>query len=92
MHLKRTQIEYVARLFVETLKNDKRVTFHGNEEEIKNRVIMMIQANIDEERKLDDTAEKLLVQHRRSMTMEIDENKAFAMIKKQLAKEKGFIL
>lgn len=59
---------------------------------VSNRIISVLSENMDMERRLDDEAHKLLEKNRKMMGMDIDEQKAFFMIKKQLAKQKGFVL
>lgn len=48
--------------------------------------------NMDDERALIDEAHKLLDKNRKTFGMDIDEQKALIMIKKQLAKQKNFVL
>lgn len=48
--------------------------------------------NFDEEFKLNDEAKRLLEKNKAKIGMNIDEEKAFSLIKKQLAKEKNFVL
>ena len=48
--------------------------------------------NFEEEEKINTMARKLLDQNKAKLGLTIDEEKAFNMIKKQLAKEKNFVL
>lgn len=56
------------------------------------RIALLLTQNMEMERSLDAEAQKLLDSHRKQMGMGFDEQKAFMMIKKQLAKQKGFVL
>jgi hypothetical protein len=47
---------------------------------------------MDEERAIEDEAHRLLEKNRRAFAGDIDEQKAFQLIKKQIAKQKGFTL
>jgi hypothetical protein len=48
--------------------------------------------NMEQERAIEDEAHKLLDKSRKMMGGEIDEQKAFMLIKKQLAKQRNFVL
>lgn len=55
-------------------------------------VIAVFEKNFEEERRLHDDARKLLDQNKGKVGLNIDEEKALSMIKKQLAKERNFVL
>lgn len=61
-------------------------------EAVTARISSIISANMDAEHALDDEAHKLLDKNRKTMGCDIDEQKAFTMIKKQLAKRGNFVL
>ncbi len=56
------------------------------------RISSILNANMEAERELEDEAHKLLDKNRKLMGAEIDEQKAFMLIKRQLAKQKNFVL
>lgn len=51
-----------------------------------------INQNIEDERRLEDDALKLLKQHRAASGAELDQERALQMIKKKLADERKFVL
>lgn len=64
----------------------------ASEDAVFGRVFALISANMEAERLIDEEAHKLLDKNRRMVGGDIDEQKAFAMIKKQLAKQRNFVL
>ena len=56
------------------------------------RIIDLITQNFEEEDRLQADALKLFEQNKRKIGLNIDENRALQMIKKQLAKERNFVL
>lgn len=93
MKLKDTQIEKVAHLILSRLKERQLVELRVSESKIIEAIVKVFHANQSAEMKIDDEARKMLEAARSKMgSVEIDERKMFLMIKKQLAKDKKFVL
>jgi len=73
------------------LQSKNLAAFQKSGEEIASLISGIFHQNFDEEFKLNDEAKRLLEKNKAKI-VNIDEEKAFSMIKKQLAKEKGFVL
>lgn len=88
--LRKVHIEKISRAIAFQFASMKELV--ATEDVVRGRIVALLTANMDAERMLDDEAHKLLDKNRRATGDDIDEQKAFAMIKKQLAKQKNFIL
>lgn len=64
----------------------------SGESTVHARIENLLTKNMEEERAIEDEAHKLLDRNRKAMGGDVDEQKAFFLIKKQLAKQKNFIL
>ena len=92
MQLKFSQLEPLARHIVKSLKDKKLALFSQSDEILAGLIGTIFKNNFEQEQKLNDEAQKLLDINKKKIGQNIDEEKAFSMIKKQLAKEKNFIL
>lgn len=90
MSLRRVHIEKIAHTVAAYLASLKHLK--ASEEAVAGRIVSLLTENMDAERALDMEAHKLMDKNRKLMGTDIDESRAFAMIKKQLAKQKGFAL
>ena len=90
MSLRKMHIERIAKQVVELLLSKHLLI--ESEEAVEGRVAAILSNNMETEREIDLAAHKLLDANRRAIGDAIDEQKAFTMIKKELAKKKGFIL
>ncbi len=88
--LRKVHVEKIAHAITASLAAEHHLK--AAEEAVAGRIISLIGENMDAERALDDEAHKLLDKNRKMIGGDIDESRAFAMIKKQLAKQKGFTL
>src|SRR3989338_5808935 len=88
MQLKFSQLEPLARHIVKSLKDKKLALFSQSDEILAGLVSTIFKNNFEQEQKLNDEAQKLLDLNKKKIGQNIDEEKAFSMIKKQLAKEK----
>ena len=82
MYLRGNQFEALARFILREIG--------GSEKQIA-VILQILEENQQEENQLLDDSQKLLDQHKRKLGEQIDEEKALGMIKKQLAKERGFV-
>ena len=92
MQLKHSQIDSLAKHIIKDLKDKKLASFQKSDEDLADLVVEAFRGNFDEEQKLNNDAQKLLDQNKKKIGQNIDEERAFAMIKKQLAKERNFVL
>lgn len=82
MYLRPSQFESLARTILrEVGGGEKRISL----------IVQILEQNQIEENKLLDDAQKLLDQNKKKLGVQIDEEMALGMIKKQLAKERGFV-
>lgn len=82
MYLRSSQFESLARFILREI---------GGAEKMTGLIVQILEENQQEENSLLDEARKLLDQNKRKLGVQIDEEKALGMIKKQLAKERGFV-
>lgn len=82
MYLRGSQFEALARFVLREI---------GGPEKMAGLIVQILEENQQEENRLLDEAQKLLDQNKRKLGIQIDEEKALGMIKKQLAKERGFV-
>lgn len=82
MYLRSSQFEALARFILREIEGS---------EKLAGLIVSILEENQQEENRLLDEAQKLLDQNKRKLGIQIDEEKALGMIKKQLAKERGFV-
>ncbi len=92
MNLRYRDFAYLARFVIGFLHKKEGVDFHGKEEVLAQSIVQVLEKNFEEEEQISEQARKLLEANRAKVGMNIDEDKALSMIRKQLAKEKGFVL
>ncbi|MBI2066773.1 MAG: DUF507 family protein [Deltaproteobacteria bacterium] len=92
MHLKKEEIARLAHQIGENLKKSG-VVFKVEERRIVEKVETVIQKNVDDEHRIEDEVKKLMEQYRAQIaTGSVDPQKVYMMIKKQVAKDRKFIL
>ncbi|MBI2082395.1 MAG: DUF507 family protein [Deltaproteobacteria bacterium] len=92
MHLKKEQITKLARAVTAALKKSG-CSLKADEARISERIESVIQKNIDEEMMIEQEVKKLMEKFRDQMASgSVDPQRAYQMIKKQVAKERNFIL
>lgn len=92
MYIKASQFSALARYIVRQLQKNNWVTVKSGEESLTAAVAAVFQKNQEEENKLHDDARALLEKNKQQLGLQIDEEKALGMIKKQLAKQRNFVL
>lgn len=93
MKLKREEIAKLAGLILTHLKSKSLIKPRVPEEEIRARIEAVILKNLDEEVAIEEEVKRLMEQYRDQIASgSIDPQKAYMMIKKQVAKDKKFIL
>lgn len=91
MYLRPSQFPQLAKYIFQTLQKGGLVHF-SSEEESLGAIVSVFQKNLEEENRLNDEARRLLETNKKKLGLQIDEEKALSMIKKQLAKERNFTL
>ena len=93
MKIDQKQIHYLCEKVLHELKAQNLVTFKAQEEAVLKRMIAEFEKNLRDEEILEAEAKKLLTQYQREANAEgLNQAKLFMMLKKELAKKKGFIL
>ncbi len=93
MLLRDRHIKKIAELVLKNLKDKKLITLRVKEGAILEGIEKVIHDDLMAEVKLDQEARKLLDNYRGQIQSgQLDEQKAFVMIKKQLAKDKKMVL
>ena len=85
-------IEFLASSLVHQIKEQRIADIKKEHPLLVKRIIDLITQNFEEEDRLQADALKLFEQNKRKIGLNIDENRALQMIKKQLAKERNFVL
>ena len=93
MRLKKEQVDKISHLVVKALQGKKLATFKVSEGKILTKIFEIIAKNLEEENKIDEQVRKLMEQYQSQIASgQLDRQKVFQMIKKQLVKEKNFII
>lgn len=92
MKLKQEQIEKACRLILEHLKEKKLIILKAPELQVYQKLVHTFTHNIQQEEAIDQEAKKILETTLEQSSQELDRQKLFLMIKRKLAKDKGFIL
>ncbi len=93
MRLKKEQIQKLAHLVFNVLRNPKIATFKTHEDKILSRIGEIITANLVEEDRLEEEVRRLMQQYEHQIASgQLDRQKVFQMIKKQLVKEKNIVI
>lgn len=93
MRMKKEEIDRLARLIVANLKDRKVAAFKAPEERLVSRVVSVFTKNLEEETAIEEEVRKLMDRYRAQIgSGEIDPQKVYQMIKRQVAKERKFIL
>ncbi|MBI4041640.1 MAG: DUF507 family protein [Deltaproteobacteria bacterium] len=92
MKIKQDQVEKVCQFLVQALQEKKLIKFKASEREVFETLVKAFIANLAEEEEIDLKAKEVLEQTMENTPENIDRQKMFLMIKRKLAKERGFIL
>ena len=93
MKLRREEIAKLAGLILKNLKDKSLITLLVSENEIFAKIESVIQKNLEQEVAIEDEVKKIMEQYRSQIASgSIDPQKAYMMIKKQVAKDRKFIL
>ena len=93
MRLKSDEIERICRKVLMNWKSQRLITPKTSEDKILKRMVDVFTQNLMAEDKLNAEADQILAKlETQARGQEIDRHKMLMMIRKQLAKEKGFVL
>lgn len=93
MRLKKEHIERIAGLILNGLKKKNLIKPRVGEQKILEKINAVITEDLSAEARLEEEARKLMDKYRPQIQSgELDERRAFLMIKKQLAKERKMVI
>ena len=92
MHIKPSHFDSLAKHILKALQSRNLASFAKGPDETAAAIAAVFNKNLEEEDRINEEAKKLLKENRGKIWLNIDEDKAFSMIKKQLAKQKNFVL
>lgn len=93
MRLKKEQIQKIAELVLKGFKEKKLATFKVSEEKILNRIQEIILKDLRVESDLDEEVKTMMEKYKAQISSgQIDYQKMFQMIKKQLIKDRGLVV
>ncbi len=93
MRLKKEQIEKISRLLVKALPEKGKAKLKAPEEKIYFKILEIITHNLQEEDKLDLEVRKIMEQYKTQIASgQLDSQRVFQMIKKQLIKERNLVI
>lgn len=93
MKLRRQHVHGIAKAVISALQHNTNVEIKCAALALEEKIGAVLDADMAAERAIEDEAQKLLTQQlRKAGGVQVDESRAFQMIKKELAKKRGFIL
>ncbi len=93
MHLKREQITTIAEHITRNLRDKGVAVFKVGEDKIRAKIEAIIAKDQDAEAAIETEVKRVMEQYKTQIaTGQVDAQKIFMMIKKQVAKERKFIL
>lgn len=93
MKLNANQIQHICEKILRDLKEKNIIVFKAEEGTVLKRMIHELEKNLKEEEAIELEAKKLLEVHHAELSASgMNQAKFFGMLKKEIAKKKGFIL
>lgn len=93
MKLKKEEITKLSLRILKGLKEHGLIIPKAPEDKIQSRIELAIYKNVEEEALIEEQVKKIMEQYRSQIASgSIDPQKAYTMIKKQVAKERKFVL
>jgi hypothetical protein len=91
--LSANEMQYIGRETARTLSEDSDVELLRPLSEVEEKIASILSANMEEEKRLNADCDKVMDQYSREIEKgDVDPHKFFVMIKRKLAKERGFVL
>ena len=93
MRLKKEQIQKIAERVLAQLEKSKQIVAKADRATLLQKIEQVMTANFQAEDRLDDEAKRLMDQFRQQISAgSLNEHELFQKIRKQLAKDKKFVL
>ncbi|MBF0493209.1 MAG: DUF507 family protein [Deltaproteobacteria bacterium] len=93
MRLKKEQIQTLADRVLAEIRKEPSIRLKAAEDKIKHKIIELISNDFLKEDKLDEEVKKMMEQYKAQIAAgNMDAQKVFQMIKKQLVKERNLVL
>lgn len=93
MRLKKEQIQTIADRILIEIRKAPTIRLKTSEDKIKSKIIELISNDFLKEDKLDEEVKKMMEQYKSQIAAgNMDAQKVFQMIKKQLVKERNIVL
>ena len=92
MRLRKDQIQKISEKVLAHLQKNKLMVAKAEPSVLLQKIEQVITANFQAEDRLEEEAKKLMDQFRRQISGAVNEHELFQKIKKQLAKDKKFVL
>ncbi|MBI2346378.1 MAG: DUF507 family protein [Deltaproteobacteria bacterium] len=92
MKLRRQHVAGISRAITRSLETQKGVRLRADPASVAGRIATLLEDDQATERALEEEANRLLQAQLRKHSAVIDEARAFQLIKKELAKKRGFVL
>ncbi len=93
MRLKKEQIHKISEIILKDLKTHQLARFKISEEKIYSKISEIITLDLQNEDRLDDEVRKLMERFQQQIASgQMDRQKVFQMIKKQLIKERNLVI
>jgi uncharacterized protein len=93
MRLRRKMIDYVAKTITDSLLNKELLTLDGSPETLTTEIRRLVTDDLLVEDRLNEEVKEILRAHTGEIDRgNIDYSRMFAMVKRQLVKERGLIL
>jgi hypothetical protein len=86
-------IEYIAKTVTDHLLEEEMLGLEGSADDLMDQIRRMITADLSVEDRLNEEVKELLNAHRSEIGRgDVDYSRMFAMVKRQLVRERGLIL
>ena len=92
MKIKQEEVQRVCRLVLEKLKEKKLITMKVKEASIYEALVETFLKNVEQEAAIDQEATRILDENTDQYGADVDRQKMYLLIKRKIAKERGFVL
>ena len=92
MKIKQEEVQRVCRLVLEKLKEKKLITMKVKEADIYKALVETFLKNLQQEEDINQEATRILDENTDAYGVDVDRQKMYLLIKRKIAKERGFVL
>ena len=92
MRLKEDRVRLICQKIIQNLRSRQLIHFKKTEIEVLKRMEQIFIEDLEVEKKIDQEAEQMVRQYASKMGGNIDKEKMFQLIKKQLIKDKNVVI